>query len=143
MSYLWDSNILRHYLETHPQLLENLGKVPHHEILIPIVVAAEQLRGRMDGLLKTLPSQLPRAQQFFQLALEVLREFDLLYFDDQALAIATQLIARSKTKKRYANVLIAAQASAGNHILVTRNTADFRDLLPAQQLQNWIDEKIS
>ena len=28
-------------------------------------------------------------------------------------------------------------------ILVTRNTTDFRDLLPAQQLQNWIDEKIS
>jgi predicted nucleic acid-binding protein len=143
MSYLWDSNILRHYLETHPQLLENLGKVPHHEVLIPVVVAAEQLRGRMDGLLKAQPTQLTRAQQFFQLALEVLREFDLLYFDDQSLVVAAQIKARFKTKKRYADVLIAAQASAGHHILVTRNTADFRDLLPAQQLQNWIDEKIS
>jgi len=40
-------------------------------------------------------------------------------------------------------VLIAAQTIAGRHILITRNMDDFRDLLSAQQLQNWIDEKIS
>ena len=28
MSFLWDSNILRHYLDTHPRLFENLKKVP-------------------------------------------------------------------------------------------------------------------
>ena len=143
MSYLWDSNILRHYFDDHPLLLENIRKVPHGEVRIPVVVAAEQLRGRMDGLLKAQSWQLPRAQEFFQSALKVLREFELLYFDDQSLVVAAQLKARFKTKKRYPDVLIAAQAVAGNHILVTRNTADFRDLLPAQQLQNWIDEKIS
>ena len=142
MSYLLDSNILRHYFETHPLLLENLGKAPHHEVLIPVVVVAEQIRGRVDGLVKAPPSQLARAQQFFRVTQETLREFEWLYFDDQSLAVVAQLIARFKTKKRYADVLIAAQAIAGNHILVTRNTADFRDLLPAQQLQNWIDEKI-
>ena len=57
--------------------------------------------------------------------------------------MATQLIERFKTRKRYADVLIAAQTIAGRHLLITRNTDDFRDLLPAQQLQNWIDEKIS
>ena len=143
MSYLWDSNILRHYLDDHPLLLENLHKVPRRYILIPVVVAAEQFRGRIDGLLKAPPTQLERAQQSFRQTQDVLRRFELLYFDDQSLAVAAQLNARFKTKKRYADVLIAAQAIAGHHTLITRNTADFRDLLPAQQLQNWIDEKIS
>lgn len=142
MSFLWDSNILRYYLDDHPLLLENLKKVPRRDVLLPVVVAAEQFRGRMDALLKAQPTQLPRAQHFFQQTQVVLSKFDLLYFDDQSLAVAAQLTTRFKTRKRYADVLIAAQAIAGQHILVTRNTADFRDLLPPQQLQNWIDEKI-
>jgi predicted nucleic acid-binding protein len=142
MSFLWDSNILRHYLDDHPLLLENLKKVPRRDVMLPVVVAAEQFRGRMDAILKAQPAQLPRAQRLFQQTQEVLNKFQLLYFNDHSLAIATQLIAQFKTRKRYADVLIAAQAIAGHHILVTRNTADFRDLLPAQQLQNWIDEKI-
>ncbi len=63
MSFLWDSNILRHYLDDHPLLLENMKKVPRRDVLLPVVVAAEQFRGRMDGILKAQPAQLPRAQQ--------------------------------------------------------------------------------
>jgi len=143
MSFLWDSNILRHYLDDHPLLLENLKKVSRRDVMLPVIVAAEQFRGRMDAILKAQPAQLPRAQQFFQQTQEALNKFQLLYFNDRSLAIAAQLIAQFKTRKRYADVLIAAQAIAGRHILVTRNTTDFRGLLPAQQLQNWIDEKIN
>ena len=42
MSFVWDSNILRHYLEDHPLLLENLTKVPRQHVVLPTVVAAEQ-----------------------------------------------------------------------------------------------------
>ena len=143
MSFLWDSNILRHYLDDHPLLLENLKKVPRSDVLLPVVVAAEQFKGRMDAILKAELARIPRAQQLFQQTQELLSKFQLLYFDDESLAVAAQLTARFKTRKRYADVLIAAQAMAGHHILVTRNTADFRDFLPAQQLQNWIDEKIN
>ncbi|MGH9767409.1 MAG: type II toxin-antitoxin system VapC family toxin [Blastocatellia bacterium] len=143
MSFIWDSNILRHYLDDHPLLLENLKKVPRGDVMLPVVVVAEQFRGRMDAILKAQPAQLPRAQQFFQQTQGVMNKFQLLYFNDQSLTVVAQLIAQFKTRKRYADVLIAAQAIAGHHILVTRNTADFRDLLPPQQLQNWIDEKIS
>src|SRR5262249_1047809 len=110
---------------------------------LPVVVAAEQFRGRMDGILKAQPAQLPRAQQLFQQTQKVLNKFELLYFDDQSLAVAAQLTARFKTRKRYADVLIAAQTIAGHHILFPRTAADFRDLLPAHQLQNWIEKKIS
>jgi predicted nucleic acid-binding protein len=143
MSFLWDSNILRHYLDDHPLLLENLKKVPRRNILLPVVVVAEQLRGRVDAILKAEPSHLSRAQQLFKQTQELLNKFQILYFDEPSLAVATQLTERAKTRRRYADMLIAAQAIAGRHILVTRNTDHFRDLLPANQLQNWIDEKIS
>ena len=46
-------------------------------------------------------------------------------------AIAARFKSQLKTRKRYADVLIAAQALTGRHILVTRNRDDFRDLLPS------------
>ncbi len=95
MSFLWDSNILRHYLDDHPLLLENLKKVPRRNVLLPVIVAAEQFRGRMDALLKAQPAQLPRAQQFFRQTQEVVHRFELLYFDEQSLAVAAQLTVRS------------------------------------------------
>ncbi len=64
MSFVWDSNILHHYLEDHPLLLENLTKVPRQHVVLPIVVVAEQLRGRADAILKAEPAQLARAQGF-------------------------------------------------------------------------------
>jgi len=35
MSFLWDSNILRHYLDDHPLLMENLKKVPRRDVMLP------------------------------------------------------------------------------------------------------------
>jgi hypothetical protein len=52
MAYLWDSNILRHYNDAHPLLLANLERIGRDQVFIPIIVYAEQMRGRIDGLLK-------------------------------------------------------------------------------------------
>lgn len=96
MSFLWDSNILRHYLGDHPLLLENLKKVSRRDVMLPVVVAAEQFRGRMDAILKAQPAQLSRAQQLFQQIQEILNKFQLLYFNDQSLAVTAQLLRNSK-----------------------------------------------
>lgn len=142
MSFLWDSNILRYYLDDHPRLLQNLKKVPRQRVLLPVVVVAEQLRGRSEALLKAEVTQIARIQELFQQTQTLLSKFQVLYFDQQSLAVAARFKEQFKTRKRYADVLIAAQALAGHHILITRNTDDFRDLLPPTQLQNWIDEEL-
>lgn len=141
MSFLWDSNILRHYVDDDPRLLQNLRKVPRHNVVLPVIVVAEQLRGRSDAVLKADSSHLERAQELFRQTQALLNQFQVLYFDEQSLAIATRLKKQLKTRKRYADVLMAAQVIAGNHMLVTRNVKDFRDIVPANQLQNWIDDE--
>ena len=60
MSYLWDSNIIRHYLQQHPRLQKNIQKISHDEVMLPVVVAAEQIRGRSDAISKAEPHQLAR-----------------------------------------------------------------------------------
>lgn len=142
MSFLWDSNILRHYLEDHPLLLDNLKKVRRHDVRLPVIVVAEQLRGRSEAILKAQPAQLAHAQHIFQQTQALLNRFHILYFDEQSLLLASRLTEQIRTRKRYADVLIAAQVLAGQHILVTRNAKDFRDLLPMEQLQNWVDNVI-
>jgi predicted nucleic acid-binding protein len=54
-----------------------------------------------------------------------------------------QLQRRHKVHKRYADMMIAATALSGRHIVVTRNQRHFTNLLPTSQLANWIDEKPS
>ena len=106
------------------------------------MVVAEQLRGRSDALLKAEPLQLARTQELFRQTQTLLSRFQILYFDEKSLATVERLKNQIKTRKRYADVLIAAQAIAGRYVLVTRNSEDFRDLLSPSQLQNWIDHDI-
>jgi hypothetical protein len=47
---------------------------------------------------------------------------------------------RYRRRKRDADLMITVIVAAGQHILVTRNQADFRDVLPRAQLANWIDD---
>jgi predicted nucleic acid-binding protein len=142
MAYLLDSNILRHYSAQHPILFENLKRIERSNIVIPITVYAEQLRGRIEGLLKAEPQHLLLAQKHLKATLELLDDFEVLDLNEASIETANRLKHQIKTRKRYADFVIAAQAIAGRHILVTRNTADFQDMLPAAQLQNWVDDRI-
>lgn len=138
--YLWDSNILRHYAEGNLVLREHILRHRWEEVALPSVVIAEVLRGRCDHALKALPSQAPVAHQLLLQTQELLRQFNIVAFDQPSAEVMLRLQQKLKSHKRYADVMIAAMAIAGNHIVVTRNSQHFTDLLPRRQLVNWIDD---
>lgn len=120
--YLLDSNILRHYAEGHPVLREHLSRHAWGEIALPSVVVAEVLRGRSDHALKALPSEAPLAHQLLLQTQQILLLFSVVVFDQPSAEIMLRLQQKVKVHKRYADVMIAATAIAGNHVVVTRNT---------------------
>jgi predicted nucleic acid-binding protein len=140
MKYLLDSNILRHFIHGHLTLMENIMRFKPENVVLPFIVEAEQMRGRYDAVLKAEPRNLLQAQERLRETRLMISIFDILYLDDKAAKEMEALRQRVGTKKRYADAIIAAMALAGGHIVVTRNVADFKDLLPAARIQNWIDQ---
>jgi hypothetical protein len=69
----------------------------------------------------------------------MLAQFQVVVFDG-ACATVMELRQPHRRRKRYAGLMIAAMVVAGQHILVTRNRADFVDVLPSAQLAYWIDD---
>ena len=140
MRYLFDSNILRSFAFNHPTLLRNMLRVDQSQIALPFIVKAEQLRGRYDAITKAEPQRLLQEQERLVEAESLLAGFEIAYLTKDAIDALTVLLLRRQTRKRYADAIIAAIAIAGDDIVVTRNIEDFKDLLPAAQLQNWIDQ---
>jgi len=140
MKYLLDTNVLRHYTDGHQALLDNLARIPLQQVAIPFIVFAEQMRGRYDALLKAKPHNLLREQERLIGTQAVLSAFSISYLDQPSVDKLIELRQKRSTRKRYADVIIAAMALAGGHIIITRNVADFSDLLPAVRIQNWIDQ---
>jgi predicted nucleic acid-binding protein len=138
--YLWDANILRHFGQGHPTLHLHLLRVPWSAIVLPSVVVAEVLRGRCDFALKASPAQAPQAHERLQDTLHMLTQFHIVVFDQTCANVMEHLRQRHRRRKRYADLMIAAMAIAGRHVLVTRNQTDFADVLPLAQLVNWIDD---
>lgn len=138
--YLWDSNILRHFGEGHSTLALHLARVAWTDIALPSVVVAEVLRGRAEFALKAHPSSAPAAHAMLIKTQRLLDQFTVVVFDHDAANILEDLLKTSRSTKRYADMMIAAMALAGQHIVVTRNRKHFADLLPPPQLMNWIDD---
>jgi predicted nucleic acid-binding protein len=138
--YLWDANILRHFGEGHPHLRLFLERIPWAEIALPSVVVAEVLRGRCEFALKADPQQAPFAHTMLMQTQRLLSKFNVIVFDQKSAEALERLQKKHKAHKWYADMMIAAIAQAGNHIVVTRNLQHFEILLPKQQLVNWIDD---
>ena len=138
--YLWDSNIVRHFGQGHLTLRLHLLRVPWAEVALPSVVIAEVLRGRCDFALKASPAEAPLAHQRLLETQRMLTQFQVVPFNESCAAVLERLRRKHKRRKRYADLMIAAIAEAGGHVVVPRNRDDFVDLLPQSQLVNWIDD---
>lgn len=139
--YLWDTNILRHFGEGHPTLRLHLEKISWAEIALPSVVVAEVLRGRSDYALKASPEKLPAAHEQLFRTQKFLNRFNVIIFDEECGKALKKLRHKHKAHKKYTDMIIAAMAEVGSHIVVTRNVKDFEKLLPKKYLENWIDKK--
>ena len=138
--YLWDANILRAFGQGHATLRSYLLRVPWVEIALPSVVIAEVLRGRCELALKATPAEAPLAHQRLLDTQQMLAQFHIVVFDVACATVMERLRRQHRRRKRYADLMIAAIVIAGQHILVTRNHADFVDVLPPAQLANWLDD---
>jgi predicted nucleic acid-binding protein len=138
--YLWDANILRAFGQGHATLRSYLLRVPWSEIALPSVVVAEVLRGRCDFALKATPAEAPLAHQRLLDTQQMLSQFQIVVFDAACATVMEDLRQRHRRRKRYADLMIATIVAAGQHVLVTRNRGDFRDVLTQAQLANWIDD---
>lgn len=138
--YLWDTNIAVHYANQHPNIRLHIQRVEWDKIALPSPTVAELLRGRGEFALKATPEQVVEAHHQLWQTQQLIAQFRQLRIDEEAAKIFKKLLTQIKSKKRYADMMIAAMAQAGDHVVVTRNTKHFADLLPPAQLANWIDE---
>ena len=138
--YLWDTNILTHFVDGQVTLREHLRRTPWTQIALPSVAVAEALRGRCDFALKATSSQLPLAHQLLSETRQLLQSFQVIVFDQACALALAQLQKQHRRHKRYTDLMIAAMALAGDHVVVTRNTRHFADVLPTARLTNWIDD---
>jgi hypothetical protein len=86
------------------------------------------------------PAEAPRAHQRLLDAQQILAQFQVVVFDGVCATVMERLRQQHRRRKRYADLMIAAMVIAGQHILITRNRADFVDVLPSAQLASWIDD---
>lgn len=138
--FLFDSNIIKHFAEGDENLAKHLNKHDVAEYALPSVVVAEIFKGRADFILKATPEQSVSAHKFLLKTLELVNNFQIVAFDENSDKVLKILQSKFSTKKRYADLMIASIVLSGKHILITRNTKHFIDVLPKNQLQNWIDE---
>lgn len=137
--YLWDTNILRAFIQGNAILRQHLEQRAWAEIALPTVVVAEVLQGRSSAALKATPAEAPWAHEQLVQTQQMLKQFQQVVFDKAAAGVLESLRQKHRRAKRYADLMIAAVAVAGQHTVVTRNYRDFEDLLPKRQLANWID----
>jgi predicted nucleic acid-binding protein len=138
--YLWDTNVAVHFANSHPVLARHVQQMAWDEIALPSPTIAELWRGRAEFALKATPEQVILAHDQLWQTYMLITKFKVLLFDEEARDELKRLLKKFKSKKRYPDVMIAAMALAGDHVVVTRNTKHFVDLLPPDQIANWIDD---
>jgi predicted nucleic acid-binding protein len=138
--YLWDTDVVGHFANEHPILSLHIQRVKWDEIALPSSTVAELLRGRAEFAVKAAQGQIPFAHGQLRQTLQLIAKFRVFFFNEKADEALKSLLKTVKSSKRYVDLMTAAMAIAGNHIVITRNIRHFKDVLPPHQLANWIDD---
>lgn len=138
--YLLDTDTLTHLHAGHPRVTAHLRELADPDVGTTIITRVELLRGRYDFLLKAATGDdLLRAQRWLVRTEELLAQILILPFDASA-ARQFDLLREMKALRKIgrADLLIASIALSHNAVLVTRNTAHFRQM-PGLKVINWVD----
>lgn len=124
----------------HERVLARGDWVGWDNVGLPSIVIVEALRGRLlylDQAYRREPRHIVAALTVFDETHRLTTTFPSIPFDGVALSFHVQKRLFPGTMSRH-DRLIAAIALAGDHILVTRNVADFRHV-PGLRIENCID----
>lgn len=127
----FDTDILTQILRGNPVCTERVALIPVAEQALPILVAEELLRGRLNTIRQAEAGKakitIEQAYQFFEQTLKDLRELRILSYTPQA-EVQYQEWRKQKPRGSTHDLRIAAICIAHSVTLVTRNRRDFEHI---------------
>jgi tRNA(fMet)-specific endonuclease VapC len=135
----FDTDVLVEVFNGTTRLLERLATIPAREQAVPIVVAEEILRARLNAVRQAesrkLPLTLPLAYTLFQRSLVALRGMAFLSYSDEADLVFREWRSQGIRVGTH-DLRIAAICVAHRARLVSRNRRDF-DRVPGLDVEYW------
>jgi tRNA(fMet)-specific endonuclease VapC len=135
----FDTDILTQILRGNPAYAERVALIPVAEQALPILVAEEVLRGRLNTIRQAEAGKakitIEQAYQFFEQALKDFRELTVLSYTPQA-EVQYQEWRKQKLRGSTHDLRIAAICIAHSATLVTRNRRDFEHV-PGLLVELW------
>jgi tRNA(fMet)-specific endonuclease VapC len=142
--WILDTDHLSLLQRENSQLIERLSLHQQDRVVITIVTAEEQLRGRLSVISKASDpkskTSLSLAYQNLRLTIESLQEFEQIDFDLEAESIYHQL-RQQKIRIGTQDLRIASIALANKATLLTRNHRDFSQV-PNLIIDDWTREDL-
>ena len=135
----FDTDILTQILRGNPAYAERVALIPVAEQALPILVAEEVLRGRLNTIRQAEAGKakitIEQAYQFFEQTLKDIRELTVLSYTPQA-EVQYQEWRKQKLRGSSHDLRIAAICIAHSVTWVTRNRRDFEHV-PGLSVEFW------
>jgi tRNA(fMet)-specific endonuclease VapC len=135
----FDADVLTLISEGDPVYLQKAALIPHVEQSVPIVVAEQVLRGRLNVVRQAQGGKgkisVDGAYGLLATTIEDLRQFSMLLHTSQAETLA-QSWRKQKIKVGISDLRIAAICVVHSASLISRNRRDF-DQVPGLMVEYW------
>ena len=135
----FDTDILTEILAGNSIYADRIARIPLEEQIVPIVVAEEILRGRLNSIRQAEAGKgrnsVELAYRLFEETLDAFRETKFLSLNENSETVLTDW-RKKKVKGSTHDLRIAAIYVAHAAILVTRNRRDF-EKIPGLSAEYW------